>query len=237
MTQDEFAAVLGAILQEMDITVDGACMEKLYRYHTMVYAGNEMLKLTAIEEADAPLLNFADSLSALPHLGEAQSVCDAGSGAGFPGLALSIAKPRTAFTLLDSLKKRVDFLTEVIRELKLENVQAVHLRAEDAGRDPRYRGSFDAVVARALAPAPVLCEYVLPLLKVGGRMIAYKGSGAGEEIRAAQKALQILGGADAGSVPAMVPGRGHMLLTVIKVKPTPGAYPRRAGKPAKFPIA
>ncbi|MFZ5975049.1 MAG: 16S rRNA (guanine(527)-N(7))-methyltransferase RsmG [Bacillota bacterium] len=237
MTQDEFAAGLGALLQEMGQAVDGESLIKLYRHHKMVYAANDTLRLTAIEEKNSPLLNFADSLSPLAFLEKAQTICDIGSGAGFPGLALAIVKPGTSFMLLDSLKKRVGFLKDVIRELRLENVQVEHMRAEDAGRDPRYRERFDAVVARALASAPVLCEYALPLLKIGGRMIAYKGSAAKEELQAAQKALDVLGGAGAAVVPAMVPGRGHMLMTAEKVRPTPNAYPRRAGMPLKLPIA
>ena len=236
MTQAEFTARLGAHLEEMGIIVSGECIKKLHRYHTMVYAANEKLKLTAIYEEDAPLLNIADSLSALPLVGEAKTVCDVGSGAGLPGIAMSLAKPGTAFTLMDSLKRRVSFLSEVIGELKLENVRAVHIRAEDAGRDPFYRECFDAAVARALAPMPVLCEYLLPLLRIGGRMIAFKGVGAEEEIKAARKALDMLGGGGVAAVPAKVPGRMHVLVTAKKIRPTPNAYPRRAGTPPKSPI-
>jgi 16S rRNA (guanine527-N7)-methyltransferase len=236
MNRDVFIKALDGILHEMGLPADGALLDKLFAFHQRVYTKNPALGLTAIEEADAPLLNFADALSALPHLGGAGRVCDIGSGAGFPGLVLAIALPDVRFTLMDSLKRRVDFLRGAIGALGLDNAEAVHLRAEEAGRDPRYRGAFDAAVARALAPMSVLYEYALPLLRVGGRLIAFKGEGAQVEANAASAALTLLGGGGARVLPAGVPGRMHRFVVATKERETPDAYPRRPGKPAKSPL-
>ncbi len=237
MNGNEFKTALGGILHQMGRPSDDALLDKLFAFHQRVYAQNPALGLTAIGEADAPLLSFADSLSALPHLEGAGRVCDIGSGAGFPGLALSIALPGVRFTLMDSLKRRVDFLRGTIEALGLDNAEAVHLRAEEAGRDPRYRGTFDTAVARALAPISVVYEYALPLLRVGGRLIAFKGEGAQAEADAASEALTLLGGGGASVLPAGVPGRMHRFVVAIKERETPNAYPRRPGKPVKSPLS
>lgn len=236
MTPENFTGKLRSVMDEMGLDVAAERIEKLYRHHQMIYKENRTNRLTAIAEEDAPLLNVADSLSALMYLRDTRAVCDIGSGAGYPGLALAVVLPETRFTLLDSLKKRVDFLNRVIWETRLENARAVHIRAEDAGRSPEFRERFDAVVARALAALPVLCEYALPLLGMGGRMIAYKGRETLRESAEAEKALELLGGSGNEAVPAGVPGRAHMLWTARKTGPTPERYPRKAGKPEKSPL-
>ena len=161
---------------------------------------------------------------------------DVGSGAGFPGVPLAIFLPDTHFVLMDSLSKRVEFLRGVIRELSL-NAEAVCLRAEDAGRGA-LREAFDAATARAVAPLSVLCELLLPLVRVGGKAVALKGPGAAAEAEAAQNALAALGGRLASIEEVPIPGRdwAHTLAVLAKTAPTPEKYPRRAGVPEKRPL-
>ncbi len=232
----EFVDNLNSMLVSMDISFSEETFTKLLKYNDMVYEENEIQKLTAISEEDSYHLNFADSLSSMRLLSVAKSVCDIGSGAGFPGLALAIAMENTQFTLLDSLNKRVMFLNRVIDELRLENVVARQIRVEDAGRQKEYRESFDVVIARAVARCAVLYEYALPLVKVGGRLIAYKGENALLEANKARNALKILGGDEFKVVKANVPDRNHTLLIAKKTKPTHSKYPRKAGTPTKLPL-
>jgi 16S rRNA (guanine527-N7)-methyltransferase len=160
-----------------------------------------------------------------------------GSGAGFPGIPLAIMLPDTRFTLVDALGKRVDFLSAVIDRLGL-NAEALHLRAEDAARRDDLREGFDLAVARAVAPMNVLCEYLLPLVRVGGAMLALKGPGLDEELAQAENALRLLGGALEGVQPLAIPGRdwNHRAAWIKKTAPTPEKYPRRAGAVEKRPL-
>jgi 16S rRNA (guanine527-N7)-methyltransferase len=162
---------------------------------------------------------------------------DVGSGAGFPGIPLAIMLPDTRFTLIDALGKRVDFLRDVIARLGL-NAGALHLRAEDAARQGVLREGFDLAVARAVAPMNVLCEYMLPLVKVGGYMLALKGPGLNGELKAADNALSLLGGTIERTQPLMIPGRdwNHTAAWIKKTAPTPEKYPRRAGTVEKRPL-
>ena len=162
---------------------------------------------------------------------------DVGSGAGFPGIPLAICLPEVRFVLIDSLGKRVEFLNQVIAALGL-NAEALHLRAEDAARRPELREGFDLATARAVAPLNLLAEYLLPFVRKGGRMLAFKGPTANEELKQATNALQILGGTHQHTDPAPIPGRDwdHRLLWIEKQNPTPNKYPRKAGKPEKSPL-
>jgi len=225
------------LLAQMETALEEEAMEAFERFQAMVYARNATVNLTAIKQTDSPLLNFADSLSALPYIEGASTVCDIGSGAGFPGVVLAIAQPGIRFTLMEPRKKRVAFLSDVVQELGLKNAQTVRMRAEEAGRDPEFRERFDIVTARALAAAPVICEYAMPLLRVGGRLIAYKGTMLEEEKKRAQKALTFLGGAGTRTVDVAVPGLSHTLFIAEKTGNTPGEYPRRTGVPEKNPLA
>lgn len=232
----EFIDNLNSMLKSMNINVSDETFIKLSKYNDMVYEENKVQKLTAISAEDSYHLNFADSLSSMHLLSGAKSVCDIGSGAGFPGLALAIAMEDTRFTLLDSLNKRVMFLNRVIDELNLENVVAKQIRIEDAGRQKEYRQSFDVVIARAVARCQVLYEYALPLVKVGGRLIAYKGENALVEANEASNALKILGGGWFNVVKANVPERNHAFVVAKKIKSTDSKYPRKAGTPTKLPL-
>src|ERR1700730_9640333 len=173
-----------------------------------------------------------DSLVLLDHLGNAHKVVDVGSGAGLPGLPLKIARPDLELTLIEADQRKAAFLVQACASLALEGVEVVAKRAEEAGQDPRLRESFDAAVARALAPMPVLVELCLPLVRVGGRLLAQKTES--EELGSATRAIEALGGSLSSVVAAPSAARGAGTIVIVdKIRPTPPAYPRRAGVPAR----
>ncbi|MGH7903521.1 MAG: 16S rRNA (guanine(527)-N(7))-methyltransferase RsmG [Candidatus Dormibacteraceae bacterium] len=177
-----------------------------------------------------------DSLVLLDHLGDARRVADVGSGGGLPGLPLKIARPDLELVMIESNRRRAAFLVATTARLGLAGVTVVGLRAEDAGREPSLRETFDAVTVRALAPMAVLAELCLPLLRVGGRLLAMKVE-AMAEVTAAGPAIRELGGRllAVAAAPTAARSRGQVVV-VAKVAPCPDRYPRRAGVPARRPL-
>jgi 16S rRNA (guanine527-N7)-methyltransferase len=201
---------------------------------------NSRFNLTAITERDEVVVkHFLDSLSiALMLRPGAASLVDIGSGAGFPGLPLKIAFPALRVTLLDSTGKKVQFLKHIIAALNLREAVALHARAEELAHDVEHREKYDAAVARAVADLATLLEYGLPFVRVGGMFIAQKGVEVKEELRRAERAIDVLGGRLREVVPVRLPGlETRHLIVVDKIAPTPGKYPRPAGAPKKKPIA
>ena len=183
--------------------------------------------------ADRALID--DSLVLVDHLGAARSLVDVGSGAGLPGLPIKIARPDLRVTLIEADQAKAAFLVHASAALGLEGVEVVARRAEDAGQDPALREAFDVAVARALAPLPVLVELCLPLVRVGGRLLAQKTEG--EDPAGASTAIDLLGGRLAAVVSAPSPARTAGTIVVVdKVAPTPARYPRRPGIPARKPL-
>ena len=215
--------------------------EKFESYHRMLIEANARFNLTRVPEDEAEAIdrNYLDCIAplAVGFPAAHASLIDVGSGAGFPGIPLAICLPETNIVLMDSLGKRVEFLESVIEVLHL-NARAVHLRAEDGARKPEYREAFDLATARAVAPLNLLCEYLLPFVKVGGQMLALKGPGLDEEVAAAENALSVLGGRFLRSDALPIPGRDwdHRAAWIEKLAPTPDKYPRKAGKPEKKPL-
>ena len=178
---------------------------------------------------------IADSLVLADHLGGVRRLVDVGSGGGLPGLPLKIVHPDLEVTLIEADQSKAAFLVQAAARLGLRGVEVVAMRAEDAGHDPRYRESFDVAVARALAPLPTLVELCLPLVRVGGRLLAQKTDR--EEAARAERAIELLGGLLEPALPAPSAARGSgIVVTVRKVRPTPAAYPRRPGVPARKPL-
>ena len=234
---------LKTAIDELHIACDERTPARIARYHEMLADWNTRMNLTGDTDFATSLdRHYMDSLAPLAHaqlFAQGASLIDVGSGAGFPGLPLAIARPDLNVTLLDSLMKRISFLDAVVKELGLKNVQLVHSRAEDGGRNVQLREQYDIAVARAVAPLPVLCELLLPFVKVGGRMICYKGPSAEEELTAGQKAAHMLGGAAMERIPVVLPSQPdwqHCLLTCTKKVKTVRQYPRKAGTPSRSPL-
>jgi 16S rRNA (guanine527-N7)-methyltransferase len=215
-------------------------------YARMLKEWNEKMNLTNItDDQGIALRHFIDSLTLIPHLEremkkknkKSLSLIDVGTGAGFPGIPLKVAMPALEVTLLDSLRKRVGFLDAVCRELALTGIVTLHGRAEDIGKSKQHRETFDVATARAVASLPVLCEYCMPFIKVGGIFLAMKGY-AEEEVKAAQKAVVTLGGTIEDHFDFYLPGTDmkRSIIQIRKLRATPPKYPRQAGKPEKEPI-
>jgi 16S rRNA (guanine527-N7)-methyltransferase len=223
-----------------------AARAQFLRYAALLREWNEKINLTAITDDEGiAVRHLLDSLTLLPDVRDMQarfpnrqvSLVDVGTGAGFPGLPLKIACPELDVVLVDSLAKRVRFLETVIAELGLKGIRAVHGRAEDAARDKHLREKFDLATARAVAPLPVLCEYCLPFVRTGGQFLAMKGQAA-DEMEGAARAIKILGGELAAITVFQLPGTdmNRTIIRIAKIWPTPGTYPRKAGKVEKDPL-
>ncbi len=219
--------------------------ERFDVYARLLVEWNEKMNLTAITDPEGMLVkHFVDSLTLAPFLPEGGfSLIDVGTGAGFPGVPVAILRPDCRLTLLDSLNKRLTFLDTVCRETGL-SATLIHARAEEGGQNPKLRETYDVACARAVANLPVLSEYCLPFVKVGGRFIALKGPDADRERTEAARGIGVLGGKIADvtalTLPAEpIPGIEPMerrLVVVNKVKPTPAAYPRHGSKISKKPL-
>ena len=203
-------------------------------YYRLLTEWNEKFNLTAITERNAVYVkHFADSLLGEYLVPENATLLDIGAGAGFPSLPIKIVREDVTLTMVDSLKKRVNFLSCLIDELKLDKTTALHARAEDLN----CRGSYDCVVARAVAPLNTLCEYCLPFVKTGGIFIAYKAGDCEEETAAAKNAVKILGGDKADIIKRRLDDDTVRSLVVIgKVTDSPAKYPRGKNLPRKSPL-
>jgi 16S rRNA (guanine527-N7)-methyltransferase len=224
------------------LSLSEAQLEAFEQYSQAVLDWNRRLNLTRIDDpAEMAVKHFLDSLSVYPVLAELApglTLIDVGSGAGLPGLPLKIARPDIRLTLLEATAKKARFLAHVVDRLHLEQVTVLTSRAEEAGQQPAHRAHYDVAVARAVAALPVLAEYTLPLVRVGGLVIAQKGQQPAEEVELAATALQTLGGRISQIRPVQVPGLAaerHLVL-LEKTAPTPAQYPRRPGMPAKRPL-
>lgn len=210
-------------------------------YTRELAAWNEKINLTAITEpAAVQARHFLDSLSvvrAVP-LAPGMRLVDVGTGAGFPGLPLLIAMPGLRVTLMEATGKKFAFLEHLVAALGLPNAAMLHARAEEAGHMTGHRAAYDVAVARAVARLPSLVEYLLPLVKVGGRCVAMKGETAHDEAADSKRALMTLGGRLQRIEPVQLPGvaETHYLIVIEKTSPTPAAYPRKPGMPTHKPI-
>jgi 16S rRNA (guanine527-N7)-methyltransferase len=229
-------------VQQFNLSLSKSQLSAFDRYSQELIAWNERVNLTSIVEPEEIVTkHFLDSLSVyqvLQTLPPNLSLIDVGSGAGFPGLPLKIALPRLRLTLLESTGKKTAFLQHIIQVLDLAGVTVLTARAEEAGRQRGQRERYDVAVARAVAPLPVLAEYTLPLVKVGGLVVVQKGQHPAEEIKEAANALGILGGKVSQILAVGVPGLAaeRHLVVIQKNKATPPQYPRRPGVPAQKPI-
>lgn len=221
-------------IKDYKITLTENQYEQFQKYFELLVEWNEKMNLTAItDESGVALKHFADSLSLLNFVDILQnsSLADVGTGAGFPGVVLKIARPDIKLTLIDSLNKRLVFLNEVCSQLGID-AELIHSRAEDGARDEKLRESFDFVASRAVARMNVLSEYCLPYVKVGGAFCAMKGAQANEEFKESLNAINTLGGKLENKYFFELPENGgeRAIAVVRKVRNTPQKYPRQSGK-------
>ncbi len=227
--------------KKLSIKISDRDIEALLTYKDILLEWNKKINLTAIiEEEDIVIKHFLDSLSCMGvgQLKDRGKMIDVGTGAGFPGIPLKLLLPNIELTLLDSLKKRVNFLREVVGQLGLEGVRCLHGRAEDYGRKEGYRDCYDYAVARAVAPLNVLVEYCMPFVKPGGYFICQKGINLEEELAEAQRAIGLLGAkiVDKKRIELPFSEITHSILVLEKTRESPTKYPRRPGRPTKNPI-
>lgn len=207
-------------------------MEQLSRYGELLIEWNEKMNLTGITDPQGVAIkHMLDSAVGAELLPQEARLVDVGTGAGFPGIVLKILRPDLEIVLLDSLRKRLNFLEVVIQELELEKVKTVHARAEEAGHKKELRESFDIAIARAVSSLPALLELCFPLVKKGGKFIAWKGPKGREEVRDAKRALELLGGGKVEIIEIALPGADEprLLIQVKKIRLTDKKYPRKPG--------
>lgn len=239
MELEEFTKIFNNYLEKLNLTLTEEQIEKFYNYMNLLIEWNKKINLTAIiEPKDIILKHFIDSLTIEKYIKKGETIIDVGTGAGFPGIPLKIAREDLKITLADSLNKRINFLNEVINKIDLKNIETIHTRAEELGKNKKYREKFDIATSRAVANMSTLSEYLIPFVKVKGRCICMKSSDIDTELENAKKAINILGckieSKDKFNLPNSDLGRSVIILR--KVKNTPSKFPRKAGTPAKEPI-
>lgn len=233
--------ILKAGIEGFNLEASDEKLEKLKKYREILVEWNKVMNLTGIEEErEVFIKHFLDSISAVTngYINDNISLIDVGTGAGFPGMPLKICLENMRLTLLDSLNKRINFLQEVANELNLEGVEFIHGRAEDFGKNEEYREIFDVATARAVAGLPVLMEFCVPFVKVGGYFICLKGPNANLELEESKSAMEVLGIEFVEKIDIKLPDLelNHNILVFKKINNTPSKYPRKAGKPSKNPI-
>ncbi len=215
-------------------------LDALEYFGRSLQRANRVMNLTSVcNDEGIAVRHFLDSLRPLVHewIPKEASLVDIGTGPGFPGLPLAIVRPDLKVTLTDSIAKKADFLAHVVRDLGIDHrVQVLCCRAEDLGQDPSFREKYDIACARAVASLPILAEYLLPLVRLSGSMLAWKGPSLPDELTKARRALAILGGSAETTDHYFLDRQELALLRIIKTAPTPPAYPRKNGKPSKTPL-
>jgi len=234
-------SLVHAAQQLFGIHLTGRQVLAFITFENELLAWSEKFNLTAIRDVEGiRTKHFLDSFSCILAWKEIppKRLIDVGTGAGFPGIPLKILYPSMELTLVESVGKKTSFCRHVVEILKLQSVEVLTARAEEVGQMPSQRESYDWAVARAVANLPVLAEYLLPLVRVGGRMIAQKGHSAPAEAHNAEKAFRLLGGQMRSLLPVALPGvaEERYLVVVDKVAATPLMYPRKPGYPAKSPL-
>ena len=239
MDIDSFKELMRSYGSQIDIEFNEEQLNQFYKYMNLLIEWNEKINLTAITDPEEIILkHFIDSLTINKYIKNNSNLADVGTGAGFPGIPLKIIRPDLKITLVDSLNKRINFLNKVIFKLNLKNIETIHSRIEDFGKNKKYREKFDYSTARAVANLSTLSEYLLPIIKVGGEAICMKGANIKEEINQSKNAIVILGGTleEVKEFQLAETENTRNIILIKKIKNTPNKYPRKAGTPAKEPL-
>ena len=241
MNFTEFKNELNLGLEKLNIFLEEEQINQFYKYMNILIEWNKNINLTAITDPKEVILkHFIDSIYVLKNIeiSSNSSIIDIGTGAGFPGIPLKIVRKDLNVTLLDSLNKRIMFLDNVINNLGLKDISAIHGRAEEMGKNKKYREMFDYAISRAVANLTVLSEYMIPFVKLGGKSICMKGGNIKEELESSQKALGILGGnlIHVEEFNLLDTDIKRSLIIIEKCKITPIKYPRKPGTPVKEPL-
>ena len=241
MNFTEFKNELNLDLGKLNIFLEEEQINQFYKYMNILIEWNKNINLTAITDPKEVLLkHFIDSIYVLKNIeiSSNSSVIDIGTGAGFPGIPLKIVRKDLNVTLLDSLNKRIMFLDNVINNLGLKDISTIHGRAEEMGKNKKYREMFDYAISRAVANLTVLSAYMIPFVKLGGKSICMKGGNIKEELENSQKALGILGGnlIHVEEFNLLDTDIKRSLIIIEKCKITPIKYPRKPGTPVKEPL-
>ena len=226
-------------MNSIGIELTNSQLNAFETYYDMLIDRNKVMNLTAITEFDEVMdKHFLDSVYLFRsiELKADYKLIDIGTGAGFPGIPLKIVFPELKITLLDSLNKRVGFLNDVIDELNLNDIEAIHGRAEDIARDKTYRASYDIAVSRAVANLSTLSEYCLPFVKIGGKFVSYKSGDCADEVDNAKAAIHLLGGKINKIDEFSYSNNSRSFIVIDKVVNTSNKYPRKAGLPSKKPL-
>lgn len=229
---------LRTILSQGGLRLESEAEERLRAFHALLLEWNTRMDLTNVPEEEMALRHYGDSLLPLAQAAwfpQGARLIDVGTGAGFPGMPLAIARPDLRVTLLDSQRKRCDFLQAAADEIKLQNVTVLHARAEDAARG-ELRERMDAALARAVAPLNVLCEYLLPFVRTGGLALCWKGPAVRQEMAAGERAAHLLGAKGETLVRLPIEGREHYVQAYRKIEKTVRRYPRKSGTPSRDPL-
>lgn len=235
----EFNEKLLEKLNKMNIEVDNVILDKFHLYMNLLLEWNEKINLTAItNEDDIILKHFIDSLTVLKYIQNESKIIDIGTGAGFPGIPIKILKNDVNITLMDSLNKRIIFLENIIKQLELSNINAIHSRAEELARNKKHREKYDIAISRAVANLSTLVEYMLPFVKIGGMCICMKGSNIEEELALSRYAIKELGGKieKVENFKLLDSDNERRIIIIRKVVETKSKYPRKAGMPSKEPL-
>ena len=236
---DDFKNKMIELSKKINVQLNDEQIKKYFDYMTLLLDWNEKINLTAITEMDDVILkHFIDSMTIFKYIENEESIIDVGTGAGFPGIPIAIMKKDVKITLLDSLNKRINFLNEVCSELKINNVETIHGRAEEIGKNKEHREKYDIAVSRAVANMSTLSEYLIPLVKIGGKCICMKGSEIEQELEQAKFAIKELGGKIEKVEKFTLPDSDmeRNIIIIKKIKETSNKYPRKAGMPSKDPI-
>ena len=236
---EDFKNKIIDLSKKINVQLNDEQTTKYFKYMNLLLDWNEKINLTAITEVDDVILkHFIDSMTILKYIEDGSKIIDVGTGAGFPGIPIAIMKEDTEINLLDSLNKRINFLKEVCSELKIDNVEAIHGRAEEMGQNKQHREKYDITISRAVANMTTLVEYLLPFVKVGGICICMKGAEIDKELEEAKFAIKELGGEIVNQEKFMLPNSdmARNIVLIKKIKQTSNKYPRKAGTPSKSPM-